>query len=549
MLGNRGRAQCALHRNMTPSLRGQFGLRNQGDSSAHNMVLQGSRALHSLVVIIGALLLTATAARAAAPPAMTSAVIRGSSVYGAPALFETYRASLGQPLTAGVATAVANALAHLYERDGYARPELYVDERPMAAGILRIEVYEPRFTRVIFAGSQGPYAQRLEALGARIVAVNPVRPKEVQRALKAMRLLPGLAVIESVARDAAVRNGFILTLTVSYKEVEGLVRLSNRGSKEIGPWFADAQLVGNDLLGQDEKLGVLATATTDFKEYEAAGAFADVPVGAAGTHLSALGLYSYSVPHVPPGDPVDTFRRTLVQLRATQPLLASATASVNLVGGVDIDNQITDENAQRLRDDRLRIVDLGTQAAWAAFTATRYNLVFDLRKGLDALGSQLFAEDLVPDLRRKDFLLWRAQLTQLTQLDERWSLRLDALLQHSGYVLPYSEQLTIGGQVLGRGFEISEVAGDSGGDGRVELRRLLSRLNGTGELSLYGYYDYGAVWSQDGSPAQSAAVTGIGAAFTRGTLAGSLEVAQPLIHPDVDGSRSPRVLLEVTKTF
>jgi hemolysin activation/secretion protein len=549
MLGNRAREQCALHRNTARSSRGQFALRNQSDSTVHNMSVQGSRARLGWVVIIGTLLLSVTDARAAAPPALSSAVIRGSTVYGAPALFQTYRGQLGQPLTVALATTVASALARRYEQDGYSRPELYVDERPMAQGILRIEVFEPRFTRVDFAGSQGPYAQRLQALGARIVAVNPVRPKEVQRALKAMRAMPGLTVIESVARDASVRNAFVLTLTVSYKPVEGLARISNRGSKEIGPWFADGEIVSNDVLGQDEKLGALLTATTDFKEYEAAGAFADLPVDSAGTHVSVLGLYSYSVPHVPPGDAVDTFRRTLVQLRATQPLLSTGTASASLVGGLDIDNQITDENAELLRDDRLRIADLGAQASWAAFSATHYNLLFDIRHGLDALGSQLFAEDLVPDLRRKDFWLWRAQLSALTQLDERWSLRVDALLQHSGYVLPYSEQLTIGGQVLGRGFEISEVAGDSGGDGRIELRRLLSRLNGRGELALYGYYDYGAVWSQDGSPSQSAAVTGLGAAFTRGTLSGSLEVAQPLIHPDVDGSRSPRVLLEITKTF
>jgi hemolysin activation/secretion protein len=512
------------------------------------MLLQGSRAVFSLV-IIGALLLTATSAHAAPQPLLNSAVIRGSSVYAAPALFATYRKQLGQPLTPAVASTVTAALAGMYERDGYSRPELQVDERPLAAGILRIEVFEARFTRVAFAGPAGPHRERLAALGAGIQNSNPVRPAQVQRALQAMRSLPGLSVIESVARDASVRNGFVLTLTTSYKPMEGLIRISNRGSKEIGPVFADAQVVGNDLLGQEEKLGALVTATTDYEEYHAGGAFADVPVSDAGTHVSLLGLYSDSVPHVSPGDPVDTFRRTLVQLRVTQPLISAATANLALLGGLDVDNQLTDQGAALLRDDRLRVADLGAQAAWGAFTATRYNAVFDLRQGLNAFGSQLYATDLVPDLRRKDFLLTRLQLTQLTQLDERWSVRVDALLQHSGYVLPYSEQLTIGGQVLGRGFEITEVSGDSGGDARLELRRLMSRFKGSGELSLYGYYDYGAVWSQDGSPHQSAAVTGIGVAFTRGSLTGSVEVAQPLIHPDVDGSRSPRVLAEIAKHF
>jgi hemolysin activation/secretion protein len=514
------------------------------------MARQGLRGVLTRVVIMGALLAsTAPVVHAADTPRFNTAVIRGSSVYAAPALFQTYRGLLGGPLTSAVATTVANALGSRYEHDGYARPEILVDEQLMASGILRLEVYEPRFTHVRFSGSGNPYGRELTSLAGRIERSTPVRPREVRRALQAMRALPGISVVESVAADTAVRNAFILTLTVTYKEVEGLVRLSDRGSKEIGPWFVDGQVVGNDLLGASEKLGALVTSTTDYEEYHAGGVFADVPVSAAGTHLTLLGLYTYSVPHVPPGAPVDTFRRTLVQLRALQPVINTGSASLTLVGGLDVDNQVTDQDAGLLRDDRLRIADVGLLAGWGAFQATRYSIVFDVRHGLNGLGAQLYALDLVPDLRRLDFTLWRSQLTQYTQLDEHWSVRLDALLQHSGYVLPYSEQLTIGGQVLGRGFQVSQVAGDSGGDGRVELRRLLSRLSGSGELSIYGYYDYGAVWSQDGSPSQSAAVTGIGTAITRGSLAGSIELAQPLIHPDVDGSRSPRVLVEVTWSF
>lgn len=512
------------------------------------MSLQGSRRLLFLVVIISARL-SVTPAHAAPQPILSSAVIRGSSIYAAPALFRTYRNEMGRPLTPAVAGSVTAALAGMYERDGYSRPELQVDERLMVTGILRIDVFEARFTRVTFSGSAGPYADRLASLGTRIQSSNPVRPAQVRRVLQAMRSLSGLSVIESVARDAAVRNGFVLTLTTSYKAVDGLVRISNRGSKEIGPVFADVQVVGNDLVGRGERLGALFTGATDRDEYYAGGAFADVPVGAAGTHVSLLGLYSYSVPHVSQGVPVDTFRRTLVQLRVTQPALSSDASNLAIVGGIDVDNQTTDDQVARVRDDRLRVADLGLQAASRAFTATRYSAIFDLRKGLNVLGGQLFAADLVSDPRRKDFLLARLQLTQLTQLAERWSARLDVLLQHSGYVLPYSERLTVGGQVLGRGFEVTQVAGDSGGDARLELRRLMSRFEGSGELSLYGYYDYGAVWSQDGSPHQSAAVSGAGVAFSRGSLTCSVELAQPLIHSDVDGGRSPRVLAEVAKHF
>jgi hypothetical protein len=48
---------------------------------------------------------------------------------------------------------------------------------------------------------------------------------------------------------------------------------------------------------------------------------------------------------------------------------------------------------------------------------------------------------------------------------------------------------------------------------------------------------------------QSAAIAGAGAAFSKGALTASVELAQPLIHPDVDGSKSPRVFFEIAAHY
>jgi hemolysin activation/secretion protein len=487
-------------------------------------------------------------ARAATQPLLSSAVITGSSVYDAPQLFATYREQLGQPLTQASASTVTAALARMYERDGYSRPELQLDERPMTAGILRIEVYEVRFTRVTFSGPAGPYRERLAAFGAQIRDRNPVRPAQVQRTLHDMRALPGLSVNAETAPDETVRNGFVLKLATTYRPAEVTMRISNRGSREIGPVFVDAQGVINDLLGRDEKLGALFTAATDFAEYHAAGAFAEVPVDARGTHVSLFGLHESSAPFASPADTGPSYTRTLAVLRVTHPLYIGA-SSFALAAGLDVDNQLTDQAGAVVRDDRLRIADLGFQATSGNGAGAQYAGGLDLRQGLDALGSQLQATDLVPDPRRKDFLLTRLQLTGLFLSGQPWSLRLDTLAQYSSYALPYTEQLKIGGEVLGRGFEVAEVAGDSGADLRLELRRDAKRPVGGGKLSLYGYYDYGRVWSQDGSPTQSAAVAGAGLALSKGALTGSLELAQPLIHADVDGSKSPRIFCEIAAHF
>ena len=64
-----------------------------------------------------------------------------------------------------------------------------------------------------------------------------------------------------------------------------------------------------------------------------------------------------------------------------------------------------------------------------------------------------------------------------------------------------------------------------------------------------GYYDYGQVWSQAGIRTQSAAIAAAGLAISKGAFTGSVELAQPLIHPDVDGSKSARVFFEIAAHF
>ena len=86
------------------------------------MPRQGLRGVLTRVVIIGTLLVAiSSVVRAADAPRFNTAVIRGSSVYAAPALFQTYRGLLGRPLTPEVATKVASALGSLYEHDCYSR--------------------------------------------------------------------------------------------------------------------------------------------------------------------------------------------------------------------------------------------------------------------------------------------------------------------------------------------------------------------------------------------------------------------------------------------
>ena len=71
------------------------------------------------------------------------------------------------------------------------------------------------------------------------------------------------------------------------------------------------------------------------------------------------------------------------------------------------------------------------RGSWRSAGATQYSAGLVLRKGLDAFGAGLQAEDLVDDPRRVDFLLAQLTGTVYRRFATDWSTRLDAFAQHT----------------------------------------------------------------------------------------------------------------------
>jgi hemolysin activation/secretion protein len=112
-------------------------------------------------------------------------------------------------------------------------------------------------------------------------------------------------------------------------------------------------------------------------------------------------------------------------------------------------------------------------------------------------------------------------------------------------VLPDAERYKIGGERLGRGFEVTQIAGDQGIGAKAELRREFANAP-WGRPSVYGFYDFGAAWKQDRREQKSATTAGLGIAFDYLRLSGYFEVAKPLTHADVEGNRDTKVFAEIS---
>lgn len=490
------------------------------------------------------------AARAAGPALLQSAVIDGSTVYAPVDFFADYRGRLGQPLTRGSAQAVASAVAARYHDDGYARPELRLDPSLAAEGILRINVFEPRITRITIEGAPGRHRAEIERIGARLLGSRPLRRDAIPQALAAMRRLQGLSVKATTRPDGAGRNTHELVLETGFAPLAGVARMNNRGTDEVGRVFVLGQVEANDLLGWNEQLGLVFAATTDTDEYLSGGLYLDAPLGDGGTRAMAMIFRSDSAPNEAPVDLADEYTRERATLRVTHPLRQSADRSLTVSGAFEAEDLGVDRNGVLVRNDRLRVVEAGLQLAWRAGDATQWSYVLELRQGLDAFGAGLRADDLAVDRRSSEFLIAQLQVTSVTRLGAAWSLRADAFAQQSPDVLPDSERFKIGGERLGRGFEVAEIAGDQGLGAKVLVRRdLAGGATAWGRPSAYGFYDIGAAWKQDLDGRESAATMGAGVALHGTRLSGYVEIAKPLTHADVEGKRSTAVFAELGVRF
>jgi len=486
----------------------------------------------------------------AAPAAtLTTVIVDGSSVYSPPQLFATYRDQLGRPYSREATHAIAGALADLYVRDGYVKPEVTLDDALTSRGVLRLQVYEAQVTSVIFEGDGGRFNEALDGIGSRLENARPLRKDDVAQALRSMRQIAGLAVTATTRRDPDVRNAFELVVQADFSPIDGVVRMNNRGTDQVGPAFMLGQVFANGLLGRQEKIGFIFAAATDHDEYLGGGLYVDTALGSGGTRGNALLFRSHSAPNEAPVNLDDEYTRERLTFRVSKPFQQRSELSLSGSVGFEADDLTIDRLGDIVRDDRLRILEGALRAGWR-MGATQLSGNLQLRQGLDAFGSGLDAADLAHDPRRADFLIVLMQASAYRRFADLWSARFDGFLQNSGYVLPDSERFKIGGDRLGRGFEVAEIAGDSGIGGKLELRRdLVNTESFMGRISAYGFYDIGAAWKQDARGRESAATAGTGLAMQGAALTGYLEVAAPLTGPDIEGNQTASVFAEISYRF
>jgi hemolysin activation/secretion protein len=477
--------------------------------------------------------------------------IEGVTVYEPSTLTKAF--TLGQEISVAQVFRVANELTARYRRDGYVLSQVLVPAQDIKGGQLKLLAVEGYVDHVQLRGNVAANDALLTRYAVQLKAARPLTSAALERYLLLINDLARVRGRGTLVPSATTQGAADLVVDVAREYTTVSVASNNRSSRSLGTKRANFDFGSYGLIGEWDHVGVHAGSSLDDKL-----AFVGLDYGSAfGAHGLQWDLSTTGV-RARPGraanlETTDLESRSIAaQLELRAPLLRSRAQNLYLRAALTTFDGQSEFASADLSDDKIRAVRLGLSYDLADGARGINTLDIEVARGLDALGARKEGTETSPLSRaggRSDFTKATLYLARLQSLGNAWGGAWSALgalsAQHAFTTLLAPELFAFGGDTFGRGYDASELAGDSGEAFKFELRYAGAfPERGVAGYSVYGFYDVGRVKFREPvneRDSEHASAAGLGLRLTSQRWQGLVEYAIPLDH-DVaaEGNRDAR---------
>ena len=490
----------------------------------------------------------------------------GSSVYSANELKSLYADKVNTKVSLADVYELAANLTTKYRNDGYILTQVVVPPQTIETGNVRLRVVEGVLDQVMVdgPGAQGSNGNIINLYVNELKSKGALNNKNLEKTLLLINDLPGVTARSVLSPSKSVTGASDLTIVVDRKAVTGNIGADNFGSRFLGRWEILGGFSLNSLLGQNERISAqMAYAPSDqgFEPELAYGELnASLPVGPYGTSLEA----NLGKSRTEPGNSLDQFdvkgTSYFSGLKVNQPFIRTRDLNLTSSLGLDRRSTKTKSNIDTNKDDDITSLRLGTHFDFVdtLFSAAVTSSNVEISRGLSILGaSESGDSDLSRAAGDPTYTKVTADVTRLERLTNDLSLQLAAKGQLANGALLSAEEFGLGGaNGIGRGYDPSEVVGDDGVAGSVELQwQTPYAVSWMDNYTAYTFYDIGKVMNDDATTStldiQSLASAGVGvrADIDNATRAGFM-IAVPLTHRiSAENDSDPRVFVNFSRDF
>ena len=486
-------------------------------------------------------------------------MVDGATVYGAADLRPLYAEFLQSDISLATLYGIASAIESRYREDGYILSRAIVPAQSVSDGVYRIQVIEGYVTNVVLEGEVGASRGLIERYLGRIPESRPVNIGDIERYLLLMNDLPGITGTGVLRPSGSDVGAAELVVTAQRKRFDGFALVDNRGSEFTGEQGAALGLSANSFTPFGEQTELVLFSALDDEEQRVAQITYEQQIGSDGLKIRGLASYGDSEP----GGSIEALEveqeTLLLSVEAEYPYIRSRRFNFSVSAGFDFIEQDSDVfgGTQPVVDDSLRVLHATAFFDYRDSFNGANSAEFGIRQGLPILGATDKDDTVVSRVEGDGtFTSLNAEVARLQRITSEINLLARVAGQYGFTELLSTEEFEIGGLTFGRGYDPSELTGDSGVGASVELQ--FSQAPGWTFLQsyqLYAFYDFGVVWNTDSNtPSQeSLASAGIGVRTNlTDWLFADFEVAQPLtreLENRADNRDSERYFFRLTGQF
>jgi len=475
-------------------------------------------------------------------------IFEGNTVFSSEELETIFKSSEHKNISLTDLQNMVDAVTAKYRNAGYILSRAILPPQTIKGGVVKVQVIEGFISHIIIKGDISWVKSEVNGYSEEILKSKPLNIKVLENSLLLSNDLPGMTVKAVLTPSPNVPAGADLTLVATEQRYNGYLSYDNFGTRYLGPKELGAGITGNSLTfpGSSDSFRFMTVTQTDEMQYYQL--LHTNPIGNSGGKFTFDAEYTDTLPGFTLSQLNVRGRSQLFYVDLSYPMVRSRQENFNIHSSFNYQNVMSTILGEPFYNDLLRSLIIGGQYTlldqYRGFNTVQINL----KHGFTIMGAVMHVNQSRP-LAVPDYTHINLDLSRLQALWSNFTLFMAIQGQYAFNPLLATEQYAYGGAYWGRGYDPSEIVGDSGLAGKLELRIDTAPARvWLQSVQYYVFYDLGEIWNRDGvdlQARQSAISTGFGARFVFiPNLTANLFVAQPLTHSisaQVLMNKNPRI--------
>lgn len=489
-------------------------------------------------------------------------ILIGNHVYSTATLRTLYKDKLNKNISVADLYLIAQSITNYYRNNGYIISRAILPPQHIKNGVVTIQIIEGFADKVTVGGNPDGEKCIIQAYANHIKESRPLNLYDMEYYVMLANGLPGCQAKAVLTPSKTTPGAADIAIMTNTQRFRGFVSYDDYGTRYIGPQQMTATADYSSLIASGDNIEFTFSESARDKELNFSDINYSLPIFSHGLKLLAGKIRTKTHPMFVL-EPAYVLGLNDIYYGSLEiPVIRQRTKSYTITVGAnvtDVDVTISTSGV-KLYIDHIRSIYMSNVFG---FTDKYYgnNLwALDIKKGLPAFGYTQDTNILTAQTSRPgghaDYSKVNMQMTRLQWIKGAFSAYGIVRGQYAFNPLLASEEFVFGGNILGRAYDPSELIGDHGLAGTLELRydwALEKRF--LQSMQLYAYYDFGKIWNIPNvaiaPKTDSATSAGLGSRFGFNQyFSGNLMWTQPLTRKvaaeDLIGrGRRPRVFFSI----